>query len=257
MIMSMIYSIIILLNFYILFHLGLIPLPPYLPLSTYYQSNPLPSDELFLKKEKRYPPLRLSPPPPYVPTFDHFVLAETWPATFCKIKRCVNPMPINFTIHGLWPNNRNSQPRNCQTIQKLDWNIMAGLKNQLNKDWPSLIKGSHNIVFWNEQWTVHGTCSLLDPYEYFYQTLKIYNKHNIRHILRKENIMPSRNPTLKHDIINAIVNHIHFTPQIRCVNISNQFYLYEIRLCLTASNNPQYKNCDTPFINCRHNNVYL
>lgn len=68
-------------------------------------------------------PPPLSPPPQT--SFDYFMLSETWPTTFCMFDTCnYHPAsPVNFTIHGLWPEkyNETNPPTNCTTNKKLIW----------------------------------------------------------------------------------------------------------------------------------------
>lgn len=83
-------------------------------------ADPLPSDPRLLAETlgrsrlRSPPPPQLPPPPPVLPSFDHFMLAETWPSGFCKYlhynsKQCIPSLPINFTLHGLWPSNKCSK----------------------------------------------------------------------------------------------------------------------------------------------------
>lgn len=83
--------------------------------------TPTPSPNLVKKK----PPSRLPPPPPPTPThFEHFMMVQRWPKTFCQTKKCskdIQPLPTEFVMHGLWPANRViSDPRDCldKTNQK-------------------------------------------------------------------------------------------------------------------------------------------
>jgi len=50
--------------------------------------------------------------------FDHWTVAETWPAGFCSAIPCNagKAKLRKFTIHGLWPSNyTNPQPRTCSS----------------------------------------------------------------------------------------------------------------------------------------------
>lgn len=53
------------------------------------------------KGRKRRPPPPPSPPPPPL-SFDHFKLAQTWPATFCRIpgNTCIVNWPMRFLYMG-------------------------------------------------------------------------------------------------------------------------------------------------------------
>ena len=142
------------------------------------------------------------------------------------------------------------------------------VENQLNKDWSSLDVRTKDVVtrridnlgFWGEQWRMHGTCSvsLLDQFEYFSKALKIYNTINVRNMLQKENVIPGGTPVDTKAISSAIQNQLKLKPQIRCRLMQNQFYLYEIGLCLTASKDPEFIDCKAEFVGCSiHQKVYF
>lgn len=79
------------------------------PPSSYYDHSS-PPNELLKKKSPSLPP----PPPLYAAPFDYLMLAETWPASYCKLPRCRPDIPSKFTIHGMWPQkNTGPQPRDC------------------------------------------------------------------------------------------------------------------------------------------------
>jgi ribonuclease I len=142
MIMAIMSSIISLTLIYISFHgVGVaadtqLPQSPitFLPPSPlYYQSDSPLLEEPKGKKNKpprtrppRNPPPapHHPPPPPPVPTFDHFKLSLTWPLTFCKLPgvKCDNEVPLRLTIHGLWPNNKDTQLKDCDKQKRIPVN---------------------------------------------------------------------------------------------------------------------------------------
>ncbi|XP_058759363.1 ribonuclease 3-like [Vicia villosa] len=208
------------------------------------------------KSRLRSPPPPASPPPP--PSFDHFKLALTWPQTFCKIENCFYPLPQKFVIHGLWPNKvGDTDIRDCQVGKEEKTQKLNTIRKTLEKDWPSLIKDRHgnqnwaNDVLWLKQWNSHGTCSIqmFEFLSYFEETLKVYNRYNIKDILEKSNIKPGEVFKQK-EYIDALKKHINFTPQIRCEEIDHLYYLSEIRFCLTASKNLEYQDCANPYSGC-------
>jgi ribonuclease I len=98
-------------------------IPPTLTSPLYYQSDsPLLEEPKGKKSPKTRPPR--NPPPPPVPTFDHFKLSLTWPLTFCKLPgvKCDNEVPLRLTIHGLWPNNKDTQLKGCDKQKRIPVN---------------------------------------------------------------------------------------------------------------------------------------
>ncbi|CAL5212227.1 unnamed protein product [Lathyrus oleraceus] len=210
------------------------------------------------------PPPPPSPPPPPPPlSFDHFVLSQTWPPTYCKIKnnKCVSPEPLKFVIHGLWPSKKDTLIQDCDE-KIIDVNDLEPLMEELNEDWPALFENDNqteaNIQLWVDQWNGHGTCSveLFEFVPYFEETLNVYHRNSIKDILIENDINPG-GTFPKEIILNAIHTHISFMPQLRCKRINDTDYLFEIRLCLTASVELEYKDCDTPYSGCHNEDVYF
>ncbi|XP_013452715.2 ribonuclease 1 [Medicago truncatula] len=208
------------------------------------------------KKPPRHPqsPPGPPPPPPHL-TFDHFKLAETWPPTFCKdpANNCFHDWPtINrFIIHGLWPAKKGSDElKDCDKhYHAPSTEHLNGIHTKLTDYWPSLHKAQFqvqaNINFWLYEWKEHGTCSvqLLNFHDYFNVAIKLYQKHKILDILKNAGIKPGGTYS-PDEISDAISKHVQFTPQIQCKKIGEISYLSEVRLCFTASKDPQYINCD-------------
>ncbi|CAJ2673933.1 unnamed protein product [Trifolium pratense] len=184
--------------------------------------------------------------------FDYFMLAETWPASFCQTETCISTIPSKFSIHGLWPQN-NSSPRttHCTSI-KLAENVLNPLKPGIENVWPSLT--GKNIKFWTYEWMVHGTCSTMSEYDYFKLALDLYAKSDIKDLLQKKNITPGTAPIKRKEIEDAIkVGTGGSEPQLNCDKQSGN--LLEVRLCFDTSTNPKYRNCPT-YTNCL-TDVYL
>ncbi|XP_041016392.1 ribonuclease T2-like isoform X2 [Juglans microcarpa x Juglans regia] len=118
-------------------------------------------------------------------SFDYFYLALQWPASVChegSNVNCINPLPGNFTIHGLWAQKKiknhnklksydcNSTSTRKKICRKHPFNYDE-LKNDkmlmemMNKSWPNLIEGrssspdhEQNKKFWKQEWERHGCC---------------------------------------------------------------------------------------------------
>ncbi|XP_058759368.1 ribonuclease S-2-like [Vicia villosa] len=227
----------------------------------YHQiSNPYSSHEPLENSKNKSPPSPPPPPPPLL--FDHFVLSQTWPPTYCKIKNndCVSPKPLKFVIHGLWPSKKNGDPvRDCHKVD-INLNELVPIKEKLVKDWPALYKKVHqddaNFALWVDQWNAHGTCSiqLFKFFSYFEETLKVYNRNSIKDIFKKYKINPGKKYLTK-TIFDAIHTEISFKPQIRCEQLNELDYLYEIRLCFKANVELEYKDCDISYSGCRGQEV--
>ncbi|XP_076946247.1 ribonuclease 2-like [Bidens hawaiensis] len=80
--------------------------------------------------------------------FDYFVLALSWPATFCAThsKTCCREngccpgakFPPGFTIHGLWPVNDDGTYPSCCSDNAFDKKEISPLNDALTSYWPTL-----------------------------------------------------------------------------------------------------------------------
>lgn len=242
------------------------------PSPYYYLSSP--PNELLKKKS---PPL--PSPPLYIAPFDYLMLAETWPASYCKVPSCRPDIPSKFTIHGMWPQkNTAPQPRDCDPSQPFQLDAVSffnqfitiiivvtysyklimflcvfyqvrSLEPQLLVDWPNLESAliTNRYATWSREWKLHGTCSGMSIKDYFELALKVYKNKDLKSILEKANITPNdQNSINKTKIVDAIYKDIGFYPQLDCIYLYEKLYLLEIRLCfnvLGGSNVLQYQNC--------------
>ncbi|WP_201404400.1 ribonuclease T [Kaistia sp. 32K] len=96
--------------------------------------------------------------------FDFYVLSLSWSPTYCQDRgtsdriQCGGPRPFAFVVHGLWPQYERGSPRNC------DVGPRSGLPRRL-VDGMLDIMPSPGLV--RHEWRTHGSCSGLEPADYF------------------------------------------------------------------------------------------
>lgn len=97
-------------------------------------------------------------------TFDHYVLALSWNATWCAIEgdargadQCDPRHDHGFTLHGLWPQDAVGWPSYCRTA--------ARDPSRRQSDAMADIMGSGGLAW--HQWKKHGRCSGLSAEDYF------------------------------------------------------------------------------------------
>jgi ribonuclease T2 len=119
--------------------------------------------------------------------FDFYVLALSIAPTFCAMTgyrknkaQCRNPSDADYraiplTIHGLWPNKRNTrvreQPQECSD-QRLPA-LPAALERDLKTYMPGMVDGLAQY-----EWTKHGVCSGLTPEAYFAKLVELARAAN-------------------------------------------------------------------------------
>ncbi|KAG8382622.1 hypothetical protein BUALT_Bualt05G0096600 [Buddleja alternifolia] len=191
--------------------------------------------------------------------YDHFKLVQQWPPAFCKINKCTTIVhrPNNFTIHGLWPDNKSGPPlNNC------DWNIASEYKliedkqlvRRLNMTWPDLKRRStrhrRRQIFWREQWNKHGRCAWkffqkLFPHDeqkhYFKTALDLKDKFDLLKILQDKQIKPGNEVDVRHVCRNISQATGGQDPIVKCTNYTQNttgemvVQLAEIIICFNRN----------------------
>ncbi|KAJ1949366.1 hypothetical protein EC988_004799, partial [Linderina pennispora] len=122
-----------------------------------------------------------------------------------------------FTIHGMWPNTcaGTLTPRSGCDISRVYNDVEARIQSlkpalvtDMTKYWPS--SGKPNDVFWNHEWSKHGTCvSTLRPQcyksytkdqdvvDYFTNAMNLHKKHDYATALKKHRIVPDNTNLVK------------------------------------------------------------
>ncbi|WP_018184277.1 ribonuclease T2 family protein [Kaistia granuli] len=96
--------------------------------------------------------------------FDFYVLSLSWSPTYCQDRgrsdriQCGGPRPFAFVVHGLWPQYERGSPRNC------DAGPRSGLPRRLVDSMLDIMP-SPSLV--RHEWRTHGSCSGLEPVDYF------------------------------------------------------------------------------------------
>jgi ribonuclease T2 len=109
--------------------------------------------------------------------FDYYVLVLTWMPTYCRSEgrgrrdaQCDSRKSHAFLLHGLWPQYDKGWPENCP-IGKRPW-VPAKVIDEMRDIMPS--KG---LII--HEYRVHGTCSGLDPVEYFGVARELFERLSV------------------------------------------------------------------------------
>jgi len=95
--------------------------------------------------------------------FDYYVLSLSWSPSFCETatgnahRQQCGARPFSFVVHGLWPQYERGFPESCLVPPpRLERNIMRSMLD---------LMPAPGLVY--HEWDQHGTCSGLQPREYF------------------------------------------------------------------------------------------
>ncbi|MGV1014496.1 MAG: ribonuclease T2 family protein [Methyloceanibacter sp.] len=109
--------------------------------------------------------------------FDYYTLVLTWTPSYClgegrsrKDAQCDTARPYAFTLHGLWPQYDEGWPLNCPT-GKRPWVPQRVIKEMRD------IMPSKSLII--HEYRAHGTCSGLDPAQYFAVARELFERVRI------------------------------------------------------------------------------
>ncbi len=109
--------------------------------------------------------------------FDYYVLVLTWSPSYCRSEgkkrndaQCSTSKRHAFTLHGLWPQYEKGWPEDCP-IGKRPWVPRSVIEDI------SDIMPSKNLVI--HEYRTHGTCSGLEPRQYFSVARELYERIKI------------------------------------------------------------------------------
>src|SRR5215472_14020606 len=126
--------------------------------------------------------------------FDYYVLALSWSPEFChshpERPECASGSH-GFVVHGLWPQYVDGYPENCSTAPGLaDPSRMTDIM-------PDTSLVAH-------EWGTHGTCSGLNPEEYFKLVRQAFESVKVPERLKKPHRLFSITPReLKQEFVRA------------------------------------------------------
>lgn len=107
---------------------------------------------------------RLSDAPPG--EFDYYLLSLSWSPAFCLqspgAAECNGPRRFGFIVHGLWPQNEHGWPEYCAGSQLPD-DVAQGISD---------LMPARGLVY--HEWSAHGTCSGLEPADFFALVRRAY-----------------------------------------------------------------------------------
>ncbi|XP_059308743.1 ribonuclease S-7-like [Lycium ferocissimum] len=158
--------------------------------------------------------------PPAYGAFEYMQLVLTWPISFCHTKKCVR-IPTNFTIHGLWPDNKNTLLNNCAPGATYHMIDDPGMLKQMDDRWTELtsdVKNSKEYQgFWQHEFLKHGTCCEGHNTEeaYFKLAMRLKDRFDLLTILRASGIIPGNYYSID-SIQKAIKGVTRAVPNLYC-----------------------------------------
>ncbi|HEV7611896.1 MAG TPA: ribonuclease T2 [Steroidobacteraceae bacterium] len=99
--------------------------------------------------------------------FTYYMLSLSWSPAFCLSSpgaaECGGPRGFGFIVHGLWPQNEQGWPEHCDVHRPVPEDVVRSIVD---------LMPARGLVY--HEWSAHGTCSGLEPAEYFALVRRAY-----------------------------------------------------------------------------------
>ncbi|XP_043536962.1 ribonuclease T2-like isoform X1 [Chiloscyllium plagiosum] len=160
--------------------------------------------------------------------------AQLWPGSFCLTfskHKCMIPDQVDgWTIHGLWPNGKES----CNRTWKLAQKDIGDLWTDMRKYWPSLIN-EDPFKFWQREWTKHGTCgtcakNMSCPHKYFSLALELRTKVSIDEYFSAAGIKPSCHNGYTYGRFHTALSYLGPYVNLQCCKDKKRQVLVQIKI---------------------------
>ncbi len=156
--------------------------------------------------------------------FDYYVMSLSWAPSFCQTHpgeriEC-GSKGFGFVLHGLWPQNRNgSWQQHCSTRSEPDHATIERTLAFMPS--PYLIR---------HEWETHGSCTGLDPANYFKQADRAFASIHVPRELQTPGSPPSLSAN---DIVHAFMQaNPGLHDNMISVACRDGNALSEVRICL-------------------------
>jgi ribonuclease T2 len=176
--------------------------------------------------------------------FAYYLLSLSWSPAFCLsapgAAECNGPRRFGFIVHGLWPQNEQGWPENCAVSTQVPSSVVSEISD---------LMPARGLVY--HEWSAHGTCSGLNPADFFALVRRAYNSIVIPASLSGNTQAIEEAPVA---IAGAFARaNPHLPPQSIIVTCSGQGSprLREVHICLDRELQPRACSADAARGACR------
>lgn len=182
--------------------------------------------------------------------FDYYLLSLSWSPAFCLqspgAAECQGPRRYAFIVHGLWPQNERGWPENCDVHSPVPDEVVEGISD---------LMPARGLVY--HEWSAHGTCSGLQPADFFALVRRAYRSVTIPAPLSQPTQAAEQSP----DAIADAFRHANpsWPAQSVVVACSNQGTprLREVHICFDRNLSPRSCSADALRGACRAPQVII
>jgi ribonuclease T2 len=182
--------------------------------------------------------------------FAYYLLSLSWSPAFCLSSpgapECSGPRRYGFIVHGLWPQYEQGWPENCDGQGQVPDEVVRSVSD---------LMPARALVY--HEWSAHGTCSGLDPAEFFALLRRAHGRVAIPADLSAPTQAVERSPAAIAD------DFLHANPQLGAqslmVTCSGQGAprLREIHICFDRGLAPRACSADAMRGGCKAAQVII
>jgi ribonuclease T2 len=176
--------------------------------------------------------------------FAYYLLSLSWSPAFCLSSpgsaECSGARRYGFIVHGLWPQYEQGWPEHCDVHRPVPDGVVQGIAD---------LMPARALVY--HEWSTHGTCSGLEPEEFFALVRRAYAGIVIPPELSNLNRAIEQSPAAVADAF--LRANPRLAAQSLVVTCSGQGAprLREIHLCLDRNLTPRACSADVVRAACR------
>ena len=158
--------------------------------------------------------------------FDYYLLSLSWSPAFClespQSEECRGPHGYGLIVHGLWPQlDDGSRLEHCDVHERVETPVADGMLD---------LMPATGLIY--HEWSAHGTCSGLDPAEFFALVRRARGEFTVPAVLDRPATAVYRQSRMLLDEVRAA--NPRFPPDSVILTCSRQDVprLREVRICL-------------------------
>jgi ribonuclease T2 len=182
--------------------------------------------------------------------FAYYLLSLSWSPAFCLSSpgaaECSGPRRYGFIVHGLWPQNEQGWPENCDVQRRVPDDVVQGIAD---------LMPARGLVY--HEWSAHGTCSGLEPADYFALVRRAYAGVAIPQELSRPTQAVERSPAaIGGEFLRANPRLVPQSVVVTCSGRSTP-RLREVHVCLDRDLAPRACSADALRGACRAAQVII
>jgi ribonuclease T2 len=182
--------------------------------------------------------------------FAYYVLSLSWSPAYCLASpgaaECNGPRRYGFIVHGLWPQYEHGWPEHCDVHRPVPDEVVQSISD---------LMPARGLVY--HEWSAHGTCSGLEPAEFFALVRRAYAGIAIPPELSRPTQVIEEPPAAIAEAFLRANPRLPARSIVATCSVQSVPRLREVRICLARDLMPRACSTDTLRGACRAPQVII